>query len=100
MWLLDNHGKGNRKIHFTIYLFHTGILVFHIVAANIMEIKNTVRRIWGSDSSRSFKLASWAIAFGVYGVWYVYENKKNLFYEIKSKTLNEPYYEDVNGSKK
>lgn len=28
------------------------------------------RKVWGSGQSKRFKLASWGVAFAMFGVWY------------------------------
>eukprot|EP00981_Chlorochromonas_danica_P011990 scaffold4368_cov180-Ochromonas_danica.AAC.3 len=38
------------------------------------------RNIWGSNSSKGFRLASWGVALGAFGAWYYYDN-----YYIKSR---------------
>lgn len=41
-----------------------------------------VRKLWGSDQSKKFKLASWGIALGIFGVL--------TYFEMDSKSNSKP----------
>jgi hypothetical protein len=50
------------------------------------KVTSLFRKVWGSDASRSFKLASWGVAFGAFGVWQYLENRPKL--TVNSANVN------------
>ncbi len=40
-----------------------------------MTFNTTFRKLWGSDSSKTFRLAAWAVAIGVFGAYTYWDSK-------------------------
>ena len=40
-----------------------------------MTFVNTIKKIWGSDSSKGFRRAAWIVAIGAFGVLTYWEYK-------------------------
>ncbi len=36
------------------------------------------KKIWGVGSPKGFRVASWAVAIGAFGVWYYFDNKPTI----------------------
>lgn len=33
------------------------------------------KNVWGSNSSRGFRLGAWAVALGTFGAWFAYDQQ-------------------------
>ena len=40
-----------------------------------MTFNTSFRKVWGSDSSKSFRLAAWVVAIGVFGAYTYWDSR-------------------------
>ena len=60
-----------------------GVLLVHLPKKEIIPLSihkmnafvNFAKKVWGTDSSRGFRAASWGMAFAAFGVWYYIDNR-------------------------
>ncbi|RYH21377.1 hypothetical protein EON65_20825 [archaeon] len=48
------------------------------------HVPSWIKNVWGSNSSKGFRLGAWGAALGAFGLWYYVDNHKpelkTLFY--------------------
>ena len=69
-------------------------------AMSVQKITNFLKKAWGADRDRAFKLGSWALAFVIAGAWASYDYSKQPPWKKSIEPSKGPYLPDGTKEKK